>query len=65
MFMIKNALEGYSLRLFTKIIDWSKEDTDALILRIQEELNQKDLYLYSYFYLLIGRKPSNAYRKPR
>jgi hypothetical protein len=36
------ALEGYTLRLFTQTLSWSKEDTDALITRVQEELQQKD-----------------------
>jgi hypothetical protein len=54
-FQMQSALEGYTLRLFTKTLGWSKEDTDALINRVQEELQQKDLRLYSYFHLVIGR----------
>ena len=57
------ALEGYTLRLFTKTLGWSKEDTDALISRVQEELKQEDMRLYSYFHLFIGQKPANALRK--
>ncbi|KAL5001721.1 hypothetical protein BDV10DRAFT_192033 [Aspergillus recurvatus] len=44
-------IEGYSLRLFTKILGWSKKDTDDLMKR-----------LYSMFYLVIRRKPTNAAR---
>jgi endonuclease III-like uncharacterized protein len=57
------ALEGYTLRLFTKTLGWSKEDTDALINRVQEELQQRDLRLYSNFHLVIGQKPAQAARK--
>jgi hypothetical protein len=60
---MSRALEGYTLRLFTKTLGWSKEDTDALISRVQEELKQEDLRLYSYFYLFLGQKPANAPRK--
>ncbi|KAL4972382.1 hypothetical protein BDW66DRAFT_162953 [Aspergillus desertorum] len=55
-------IEGYSLRLFTKTLGWSKEDTDDLLKRVLQELDQEDLQLYSLFYLVIGRKPRNAAR---
>ncbi|KAJ5218408.1 uncharacterized protein N7498_000507 [Penicillium cinerascens] len=38
VFHMQYALEGYKLRLFTKTLGWSKEDTDALISRVQQEL---------------------------
>ena len=63
MFQMQSALEGYTLHLSTKTLGWSKEDTDALISRVQEELQQKDLRLYSYFHLVIGQKPAQAARK--
>ncbi|KAL4970443.1 uncharacterized protein BDV14DRAFT_163268 [Aspergillus stella-maris] len=55
-------LEGYSLRLFTKTLGWSKEDTDDLLKRVLQELALEDLELYSKFYLIIGRKPKDAPR---
>ncbi|KAL4909587.1 hypothetical protein BDW74DRAFT_146826 [Aspergillus multicolor] len=60
---LKDQLEGYSLRLFTKTLGWSKEDTDDLLKRVRHELDQEDLELYSLFYLVIGRKPTGAPRK--
>ncbi|KAJ9485009.1 hypothetical protein VN97_g8347 [Penicillium thymicola] len=63
VYQMQCALEGYTLRLFTKTLGWSKEDTGALINRAQEELQQKDLRLYSYFHLIIGQKPAQAARK--
>ncbi|KAJ5514110.1 hypothetical protein N7463_003662 [Penicillium fimorum] len=61
--MTRCALVGYTLRLFTKTLGWSKEDTDSLINRMQEELLQNDLQLYSYFHLVIGQKSAQAARK--
>ncbi|KAL4769201.1 hypothetical protein BDW60DRAFT_225212 [Aspergillus nidulans var. acristatus] len=55
-------IEGYSLRLFTKTLGWSKEDTDDLMKRVLQELDQEDLQLYSMFYLVIGKKPTSAAR---
>ncbi|KAJ6124932.1 hypothetical protein N7471_012249 [Penicillium samsonianum] len=63
VFQMQCALEGYTLRLFTKTLGWSKEDTDALLSRVQEELLQKDLRLYSYFHLVMGQKPAQSSRK--
>ncbi|KAL4995767.1 hypothetical protein BDV10DRAFT_124629 [Aspergillus recurvatus] len=55
-------IKGYSLRLFTKILGWSKEDTDSLLKRVLQDLDQEDLQLYSLFYLVIGKKPAGAAR---
>lgn len=63
VFQMRYALEGYTLRLFTKTLGWSKEDTDALISRVQEELQQEDLQLYSNFHLNMGQKPAHSGRK--
>jgi endonuclease III-like uncharacterized protein len=56
------ALDGYTLRLFTQTLGWSKEDTDAMITRVEEELQQMDLQLYSYFRLIISQKPAQSGR---
>ncbi|KAL4994254.1 hypothetical protein BDV10DRAFT_189190 [Aspergillus recurvatus] len=64
---IKHGLEGYTLRLFTKALGWSFEDTMALILQVQAEIANpalKQLQLYSYFRLIAGKKPDDACRKP-
>jgi hypothetical protein len=51
------------LLLFTKTLGWSKDDTDALVVRVQEELRQKDVQLYSNFYLVMGQKSPQSARK--
>ncbi|KAL5362474.1 hypothetical protein BJX96DRAFT_186048 [Aspergillus floccosus] len=61
-YQIKCALEGYTLRLFTKTLGWSKEDTDALLGRVREELQQEELRLYLNFYLINGKKPIGSGR---
>ncbi|KAL4977755.1 hypothetical protein BDW66DRAFT_165412 [Aspergillus desertorum] len=47
-------IEGCSLRLFTKTLGWSKEDTDDLLKRVLQELDQEDLQLYSLFIWSLG-----------
>jgi hypothetical protein len=58
----QRRLEGYSLRSFAKGLGWSKEDTNALLAWVREELEQKDLRIYSCFHLVTGKKSSNAAR---
>ncbi|KAL4981275.1 hypothetical protein BDW68DRAFT_183684 [Aspergillus falconensis] len=64
---LKHGLEGYTLRLFTKTLGWSLDDTMDLIKKVQEETaesERKELQLYSYFRVVIGKKPDDASRKP-
>jgi hypothetical protein len=64
---MKHGLEGYTLRLFTKTLGWSLEDTKAFISEVKDEIADsklKDLRLYSNFHLVIGKKPETASRKP-
>lgn len=60
-YQFSRALEGYSLPLFTGTLGWSKEDTDAFLARVREELQQQkdNLRLYSYFHVVAGQKPVN------
>lgn len=50
------------MRLFTRTLSWSREDTDALLACVREQLQQENLRLYSYFHVVIGQKPANAKR---
>ncbi|KAF9894987.1 hypothetical protein FE257_004611 [Aspergillus nanangensis] len=56
------ALEGYTLRLFTKTLGWSKEDTDVLLGRVRKELDQEEVRLYSNFHLIRGKKSTESAR---
>lgn len=61
-YQLSCGLEGYTLRLFTRTLGWSKEDTDALLGRVRKELKEDDLHLYSYFHVVTGQKPAQAER---
>ncbi|KAJ0426853.1 hypothetical protein BJY00DRAFT_297823 [Aspergillus carlsbadensis] len=64
---MRHGLECHTLRLFTKSLGWSLEDTMALIRQVQAEIVDEklnDLRLYTYFRLVVGRKPIDASRKP-
>jgi hypothetical protein len=61
----ETRLERYTLRLFTKTLGWSLEDTKVLISKVKEITNfkLKDLRLYSNFHLVISKKPENTSRE--
>ena len=56
-YQLRRFLEGYNLRLFTKSLGWSKRETDNLLGRVREELQQENLRLYSTFRVITGQKP--------
>lgn len=59
------ALEGYTRRLFTKTLGWSKEDTDALISQVQEELQAKGSAALSIFLSRHRAEASTIYSKSK
>ncbi|GFF33395.1 hypothetical protein IFM46972_03878 [Aspergillus udagawae] len=61
-YQLLKSLEVYSMRLFTRTLGWLKEDTDALLARVREQLQQENLRLYSYFRVVTGQKPTSAKR---
>jgi hypothetical protein len=64
---MRHGLEGYTLRLFTKTLGWSLEETRAFIQELREEIPEaklEDLRLYSLFRVVYGKKPKSASRKP-
>ncbi|KAL2811848.1 hypothetical protein BJX63DRAFT_265329 [Aspergillus granulosus] len=64
---MRHGLEGYTLRLFTKTLGWSLENTRAFIREVQAEITEpklEQLRLYSLFRVVYGKKPTTASRKP-
>jgi hypothetical protein len=64
---MRHGLEGYTLRLFTKTLGWSLEDTRTFIRELQAEISEpklEHLRLYSLFRVVYGKKPKSASRKP-
>lgn len=43
---IVEALEGVSMRMFTKMLDWSPEDVYKLIDEVKRELEEGKMHLY-------------------
>ncbi|PGH18052.1 hypothetical protein AJ79_00678 [Helicocarpus griseus UAMH5409] len=51
------ALEPYSLFLFTKVLGWTVSETQVLIAGVQSDLKNRDVHVYSRVHFTRGRKP--------
>ena len=52
-----DAVEPYSLALFTRTLGWTLEDTQELLNHVREDFADPKNHLYSYFHFVYGRKP--------
>ncbi|GAB1194037.1 hypothetical protein APSETT444_003276 [Aspergillus pseudonomiae] len=50
------ALEAYSLALFTRFLGWSVDQIQVLLVGVRRELLDRRLHIYSRYYLVYGRK---------
>lgn len=51
------AVEPFSLAVFTRILKWTPEATRELMERVKADLCNPRLHLYSRFHFIYGRKP--------
>lgn len=51
------AVEPYSLAVFTRLLKWSNEDTRELIDKVKAEICDPQYHIYSLFSFVYGRKP--------
>lgn len=50
------CMEAYSLALFTRVLGWSHEATQAFFAGVRRELVDRSIHLYAKFYYVYGRK---------
>lgn len=54
------ALDAYSLALFTRFLGWSVDQIQMLLVGVRSELLDRRLHIYSRYYLVYGRKGRNS-----
>ena len=52
-----DAVEPFSLALFTRELGWSLEEIQVLVGHVREDFANPKNHLYSYFHFVYGRKP--------
>ena len=54
-----DAVEAYTLALFTRVLGRSLQETQAHLERVKSELVDPKLHLYTPQYIIYGRKPEH------
>lgn len=54
------ALEAYSLALFTRILGWDVAAIQLLLVGVRKDLADRSLHIYSQFYVVYGQKPKDS-----
>lgn len=50
------GMEAYSLALFTRVLGWSTQETQAFFARVRQELVDRSLHIYVKFYYVYGQR---------
>lgn len=59
LYQMLEAVEPYSLAVFTRVLKWAPEDTRDLIDKVKAEICNPRFHIYSIFSFVCGRKPEN------
>ncbi|KIV81136.1 hypothetical protein PV11_08580 [Exophiala sideris] len=52
------GLQGFTVGLFTRILGWSLDKTDTLLMNVKKDLEDEDIHAYWPIYIVYGQKPS-------
>ena len=52
-----DSVELYTLGPFTRVLDWSLEETQVLIAKVKNELRDKGNHFHFQFHCVYGRRP--------
>jgi hypothetical protein len=55
-FNMLEAMESYSMALFTRVLGWSADEVQILFAGVRGETMDRSLHLYSKFYFIYGQK---------
>jgi uncharacterized UPF0146 family protein len=58
LYQMLEAVEPYSLAVFTRILNWTTGETQELMNRVRADLCNPKLHLYSRFHFIYGQKPT-------
>lgn len=53
---LQEALESYSLALFTRVLGWSMEELDVLFQAVRNDFEDPQTHLYGKVRFIYGRK---------
>ncbi|KAK1987221.1 methyltransferase domain-containing protein [Colletotrichum cereale] len=54
-----DGLEGFTLRLFTSVLGWTKEEVFVLLAQVRQELKSRAFHAYFDFHVVYAQKPED------
>lgn len=51
------GLQAFSLAYFTRVLDWTQEETEVYLVDVRKSLADKSVHAYHRIYVVWGRKP--------
>lgn len=57
LYQMLEAVEPYSLAVFTRVLKWNAKDTRELIDKVKADICNPNFHMYSVFWFVYGRKP--------
>ncbi|KAF4153281.1 hypothetical protein CNMCM6069_001044 [Aspergillus lentulus] len=54
------AVEPYTLALFTRVLGWSGEDAQEYVNKVRADLLRPDIHVYVVYHYVYGRRPANS-----
>jgi len=58
------GLEGLTMMLFTRALEWSPERVQLFLKDVREEVKNRGVHSYYHFYVVFGRKPAILSTEP-
>jgi hypothetical protein len=55
------GIPSYSLRLYTGILGWKKEDVDKRVAEVQSILKDRSVHIYTMVHFVFAQKPEYAF----
>lgn len=52
-----NGVGAMSMAVFTRVLGWSSERIETLLVKVREDLKNQEVHAYSEMYVVYGRKP--------
>ncbi|EOD44847.1 putative tam domain methyltransferase protein [Neofusicoccum parvum UCRNP2] len=57
---VLDAIEAYSIALFTRVLNYSAEEVQVMLAKMREEYKNPELHIYWIYHVTYGQKPEDA-----
>lgn len=57
---VLEAIEAYSLALFTRVLKYTPEEVQVMMAKIRKEFKDPEVHLYWIYHITYGQKPESA-----